>query len=113
MLFRSVHCEETVDKRVKNHASAENEYFSRVSIFSCQTKWYGVLVVDLVNVFVEYTSVECLMCYMKDKAPGSSPYVCVKKHPKIGLKCAIFSVPKVLLCTRMSHSHDVTICAKM
>ena len=44
------------------------------------------------------------------QAPWSSPYVCASKCPKNGLKSAIFSAPKVLLWTRMSHSHNVTIC---
>ena len=44
------------------------------------------------------------------KALGSSPYVCASKYPQNGLKYAIFSLPNMLLWTRMSHSHDVTVC---
>ena len=49
------------------------------------------------------------------KAPGSYPYVCTSKSSKNGLKYAIFRVQNMLLCTRMSHSHEVTTCdsAKM
>jgi len=44
--------EEAVGERAKNRASAKDEYFSRVSVFSRQAKRCGVFVVNLVNVLV-------------------------------------------------------------
>ena len=58
--------EEAVDERAKDRTSAEDKHFSGVSVFSRQAEWCGVLVMDLVDVLVQYTGVECLMCCMND-----------------------------------------------
>jgi len=58
--------EEAVGKRAKNRTSAEDKDFSGVSVFSRQAEWCGVLVVNLVNVLVQYTGVESLMRYKRD-----------------------------------------------
>ena len=44
--------EEAVGERAKNRASAKDEHFSGVSVFSSEAEWCGVLVVNLMNVLV-------------------------------------------------------------
>lgn len=50
-----------VEDGTDDSACAEDEDFGGVSVFCGETEWRGVLVVDLVNVLIQRSPVECLM----------------------------------------------------
>lgn len=47
--------ESTPENRAADGPEAENHHLNRRSIFGGQTKWCGILMVDFVNSFVEWT----------------------------------------------------------
>lgn len=53
--------EVAIENRACNCSCAENENFSGVRIFCSKAERRRVLVMDLVNVLIEHTSVQCLM----------------------------------------------------
>jgi hypothetical protein len=53
--------EEAVNQRTENGSSPQNEDFRRVSVFSCQSERCRVLVVNLMNVLIEWPSVKRLV----------------------------------------------------
>ncbi len=54
--------EHGVEDGTENGAGAEDEDFGGVRIFGGETEGSGVLVVDLVDMFIERAPVECLVC---------------------------------------------------
>lgn len=53
--------EHAVEDGTKDRASTEDKDFSWVSVFCSQTERSGVLVMNLVDVFVEWSPVQCLV----------------------------------------------------
>ncbi len=53
--------EEAVNQRTENGSSPQNEDFRRVSVFGCQSERCRVLVVNLMNVLIEWPSVKRLV----------------------------------------------------
>lgn len=53
--------EVAIENGACNGPRAENEDFSGMRIFGGKAEWRRVLVVDLVNVLIEHTGVQCLM----------------------------------------------------
>jgi len=53
--------EEAVNQRTENGSSPQNEDFCGVSVFSCQSERCRVLVVNLMNVLIEWPSVKRLV----------------------------------------------------
>jgi hypothetical protein len=53
--------EVAVDERAEDGTGTKNEHFGRMGILCRQTKWSAILVMNLMNVLVQHTSVQCLM----------------------------------------------------
>ena len=54
-----------IENRACNCSRAKNEDFGRVRIFCGKAEWRRVLVVNLVNMLIEHTGVQCLMGYTR------------------------------------------------
>ena len=53
--------EHAVEDGTKDRASAEDKYLSRVSVLCSQTERSGILMMDLVDVLVKWSPVQCLV----------------------------------------------------
>lgn len=53
--------EPAVKQRARNGTSAQNKHLGGMRILCSQTEWSRVLVVDLVDMFIERSGMECLM----------------------------------------------------